>query len=260
MKKLFFTDLDGTALGGGFPVYARLPNRFAAFLDDLAEQGVGWCFNTSWDIKGQWELICNSPVESRPAYLVAEFGRKIARVSGDKLELIQPYCDLMDERVHRYSDTELAPLLNKLNQYFIPDVIHSYGHLFSYTAAKAKTALTMREFADSLQNPAVNAWAVKNKLSVLPAFLGKGVPIREIMRLERLTPDDIWTAGDQLPDLDMMAPDVSKHFVCPANAPDQVKEEVLKRGGRVSTLEFAEGVMDGMQHLMRSAELCQSVS
>ena len=41
---------------------------------------------------------------------------------------------------------------------------------------------------------------------------------------------------------------------------DQVKEEVLKRGGRVSTLEFAEGVMDGMQHLMRSAELCQSIS
>ena len=31
--KLFVTDLDGTALGGGYEPYAKFPDHFSKFLD-----------------------------------------------------------------------------------------------------------------------------------------------------------------------------------------------------------------------------------
>ena len=256
MNNLFVTDLDGTALGGDEPVYERFSAGFAAFLDTLSESGWGWCINTSWNLESQMKLVLSSPVKSRPSYLISEFGRRIARVSGDSFERLEPFCSLMDQRVASYTDTVLVPLLEQLNRSFIPDSIICYGHLFSYTVLKSKTGEELSDFLRICRsNPEISVTGNEKKISVIPSFLGKGVPLREIMRMENLTPDQIWTAGDQLPDLAMMQPSLSGNCVCPANAADEVKSKVLEFGGCVSPLAFGRGVVDAAETMMKRKQI-----
>ena len=59
-KRLFVTDLDGTALGGYEP-YDRLPEKFCALLDRLVDDGWEWALNTTWDPEGQWKWSAKVP-------------------------------------------------------------------------------------------------------------------------------------------------------------------------------------------------------
>jgi hydroxymethylpyrimidine pyrophosphatase-like HAD family hydrolase len=85
-----------------------------------------------------------------------------------------------------------------------------------------------------------------------PSILNKGEPLREIMRLTGLSPEEIVVAGDETADIPMMAPDISKHPVCPSNATDEVKQHVRTAGGIVGTKPYAEGVMEAFNHLLKN--------
>ncbi len=66
--KLFVTDLDGTALDGGYQPYARFPDPFSEFLDYLHDNGCQWAINTTWDVGGQWDIVELSSVKSKPVF------------------------------------------------------------------------------------------------------------------------------------------------------------------------------------------------
>lgn len=242
-KRLFITDLDGTALGGGYPVYARIPECLAETLDLLSENGWDWAINTTWDVEGQWKLVQDSPLKSRPVYLIGEFGRKIATIQDEHLVYLQPWCDDNDRKIRDFTKRKTVPLMNELNRSFVPEKICFYGHLFEYvTAADCRE---LEEFAERYRenedfNIRINP--EKGAFSIRPAFLGKGPPVCEIMKLEHLTPGQVVTAGDEPPDLDMMAPEITTCPICPANADEAVKQHVRNCGGIVADKPYGAGV------------------
>ena len=251
MKRLFVTDLDGTALGGDYPVYARIPECLAETLDYLSENGWDWAINTTWDVEGQWKLVQDSPLKSRPAYLIGEFGRKIATIRDEHLVYLQPWCDDNDRKIRDFTRQKTVPLMNALNQAFVPEKLHFYGHLFEYvTTADCKK---MEEFAERYPEKRdfhIRINPEKRSFSIRPAFLGKGPPVREIMKLEHLTPGQVVTAGDEPPDLEMMVEEITTHPVCPANADEAVKQHVRNRGGIVADKPYGAGVAAALRSIV----------
>ena len=249
MRKLFITDLDGTALGGNYPVYTRFPECFASLLDELTVRGWNWAINSSWDIAGQWKLVQDSPVKSRPAYLIGEFGREIAQLRGGKPELLQPYCADQELRIREFTLRKIIPLQEKLNRKFLPEKIHFYGHLFQYIA---RDETGMKAFAAKYENdPELRISSSERQIIVRPAFLDKGKAVREIMQRERIKPEDIVTAGDEAVDLSMMTPDITLHPICPANAAESVQTFVRNAGGKIAVKSFGAGISEEMRLLLQ---------
>ena len=254
-RHLFITDLDGTALGGGYPVYARIPECLADTLDLLSENGWDWAINTTWDVEGQWQLVQDSPLKSRPAYLIGEFGRKIAVIRDEQLVYLQPWCDDNDRKIRDFTRLKTVPLMNALNQAFVPEKIHFYGHLFEYVAASDSKELA--EFAENYPGNGdfhIRINPERRSFSIRPAFLGKGSPVREIMKLEHLAPDQVVAAGDEPPDLEMMAAEITACPVCPANADETVKEFVRNRGGIVASEPYGAGVAAALRSILSRSQ------
>jgi hydroxymethylpyrimidine pyrophosphatase-like HAD family hydrolase len=242
--KLFIIDLDGTALGGYLP-YVRIPDKFSDFLDDLHRNGCEWAINTTWDPHGQWELVRQSKVKSRPLYYMGEFGRTIA-VDGKKdAEPIKDYMEENNRKLDEIRKKEMDPLFRKIIAKFATEKVHHYGHLFNIMvkkeSAKALTDLVTKE-KENCTGLVINLKEMS--VSARPEFLNKGMPVIEIMKRTGLRPEEILTAGDEKTDIAMMMPDCSKYSVCPANAPDEVKDFVLKKKGHVGTLKFSDGIIE----------------
>jgi hydroxymethylpyrimidine pyrophosphatase-like HAD family hydrolase len=248
MKKLFITDLDGTALGGNSEPYARFPDIFSEFLDSLAARGHGWGVNTTWDVGGQWDLINISSVGSRPEYLMAEFGLRLASVKSGKPEFVQPYTRDMEERLKDIQRRKLNPLIHELTGGFEAARIMFYGHLLSFELAKHENIDKFKQyikkfFADEELICQFNGGI----FSVRPAFMTKARPFSEIS----LSPEQIIVAGDEVTDLAMMQPEIAMHYICPANAVAEVKEHVAKHNGEIGELPYGAGVIQAFQKLSK---------
>jgi len=111
--RLFIFDLDGTALGGYQP-YVRIPDGFSAFLDDLDANGCRWAINTTWDPHGQWELVRQSAVKSRPLFYAGEFGRVLAGDGPDDALPARDYCDANAERLQDVRQRAMMPLFRRV--------------------------------------------------------------------------------------------------------------------------------------------------
>jgi hypothetical protein len=224
MKKLFITDLDGTALGGDYEQYARFPDLFSEFLDSLVAQGYSWGINTTWDVGGQWDLVNISSVKSKPDYLMAEFGLRMASVKSGKPEFIQPYTSNMEDKLKKIRHRKLNPIIHELSGKFDAARLMFYGHLLSFELAKQD-----------------------NMVSARPAFMNKAEPFAEI----NLAPEQIIVAGDEVTDLAMMQPEVAAHYICPANAAPEVKKHVEKHNGEIGTLPYGAGVVEAFDKLSK---------
>lgn len=242
--KLFIIDLDGTALGGYLP-YVRIPDKFSDFLDDLHKNGCRWAINTTWDPHGQWELVRQSKVKSRPLYYMGEFGRVIAVDGKDDAVPLSDYLDENNRRLGEIRKSVMDPLFRKIIAKFAAEKVYHYGHMF-HIIVKDESATA---FADMVNSEKENCAGLvinlkSNSVSARPEFLNKGMPVIEIMRRDGLKPEEILTAGDEKADIAMMDRKCSKYSVCPANAPDEVKNFVLKKKGRVGTLKFSDGIIE----------------
>jgi hypothetical protein len=137
--KLFVIDLDGTSLGGTVP-YARFTQEYSEFLDSLADAGCKWAINTTWDVNGQWDLVMNSPLKSRPSYLIGEYSMSFAAFDqqAGELKLEQEYCDRMQKRLSDFRATGYDELALALQQAVKIEKYHFYGHAFSCEVAKGE--------------------------------------------------------------------------------------------------------------------------
>jgi hypothetical protein len=252
MKKLFITDLDGTALGGGYEPYARFPDFFSEFIDTLAGNGFHWGINTTWDVGGQWDLVKVSSLKSRPDFMMAEFGLRLASPAFDLPEYIQPYTDRMEQRLKEFQYSKFQTLLRELCGNFACARVMYYGHLLCFELAENEDSDAFEAFAEqlSLDTEFISKLSGR-QLSARPAFMNKGEPLREILKLKQLIPEQVIVAGDEVTDLGMMALEIAKHYICPANAAKEVKEHVLMHGGVVGSLEFGAGVVQAFKELAK---------
>ena len=248
MDKLFITDLDGTALGGNYKQYARFPDIFSEFLDSLSEHKYSWGINTTWDVGGQWELVNISNVKSRPEYLMAEFGLRMASVKSGKPEFIQPYTHNMEEKLNDIQCRKLNPVIHELTGSFAAARIMFYGHLLSFELAKHENIDKFKQYIQKVfDDEELICQFNGNIFSVRPAFMTKAKPFSEI----KLPPEQIIVAGDEVTDIAMMQPEIAAHYICPANAAATVKEHVAKHNGAVGELPYSAGVIQAFKKLSK---------
>jgi len=252
MKKLFITDLDGTALGGDYEQYARFPDAFSEFLDSLVAQGCSWGINTTWDVSGQWDLVNISSVKSKPEYLMAEFGRRMAKSTDNGPQFIQPYTDKMAVKLEEFCKHKFSVLIRDICGNFNAERIFYYGHLFQFIVASSDD---LEEFKKFVEKFVVDDKFVCNfkqrSFSVRPAFLNKYAPVKEVQKQIKLSPDQVIVAGDEPADIDMMNSEIATHYICPANANEQVKAHVHKYNGEVAELAYGAGVIQAFNRLSK---------
>lgn len=248
-KKLFVTDLDGTALGGGFLPYSRFPDQFSAFLDRLSKAGWSWAINTTWDPKGQADLVKISRLESRPMFLMGEFGRSLAVLKDGEPVPVEPYTSEREKEMRQFIARKMGPLLTAVSR-FAPARCNFYGHLFQYKLLNPADEPALKEtISEYMRDPELLCRCENASVQARPAFLGKGLILREVCRLGGFAPEDVVVAGDEPTDLDMMNPAFAAHCICPANAAESVKERVRSLGGSVGTLPFGAGVVQAFEDL-----------
>lgn len=253
--KLFITDLDGTALGGGFKPYARIPDDFSSFLDRLSEHGCDWATCTTWEMNVQLQLLQASPVRTAPSFVVVGSGLYLCKLLGDELLKIDPYSLQMQLQLDEIVEAELRPVMRAACTQFDCSKMNFSGSWFSMTVQEEDTERMMEvvgELASQYSNLKFERVPEEQRFYVHPAFMRKGTPVKEILRLTGLTPDDIVVAGDEMMDLHMMTSDVATHVICPSNAHPEVKARVLERGGFVGDGACSVGVMDAFSKLARA--------
>lgn len=250
--ELFVIDLDGTALGGGYLPYARLPDPFSVLLDGLAAKGCRWAVNTTWDVNGQWQLIQGSSVKSRPSFLIAEFGLRVANLGEDGPEYVQPYTSEMERKLIPVQQEALLPLLHALLDRFSPTKVQYYGHLLSFTVADDASDELARYVRDlDVGNGSLTHSLRNGTLSCTPAMLNKGLGLAEVLRLTGIQADRVLIAGDGAADIAMMQPGLAGCAVCPENAESEVKEHVLSLGGEIGKGPGSRGTIDAFAKLAK---------
>lgn len=249
--KLFITDLDGTALGG-FRPYSRFPDVFSEFLDKLDKHGCKWATNTAWEAKPQIDLILGSTVKRMPAYVSGAVSLELAVLKGDQLENVQPYTDIMREKLEMVHDSCLNSFIKDICSKFDSIFLQYNESWFAFTPyeeqVEALFAYIEEKYPDRSQLM-IQLIPEEKRIIALPAFLTKDVVVREISKLMGLTAEDIVVAGDSEMDLAMMKPDVAKYCICPNNASEQVKKWVRENGGVVGSKDYGPGTIEAFEKL-----------
>lgn len=248
--KLFVTDLDSTALGGGHRPYARFPDAFSGFLDKLGSRGCRWAINTTWDVNGQWELVLGSSVKSEPLFLMGELGHRLAAIENGEPVFVEPFTSDTEREVAVIREKYLYPLVKDISGRFSPEKSHFYGHLFDFRAAEPESGKFL-DYVSGKYSSDENLFCRYSEKGIVayPAFLNKGRSLKEAVKIGGFSPEDVVIAGDNESDTAMMARELSTHAVCPENAGEDVKRHVLGMGGVVGRGECAEGVIDAFNRL-----------
>jgi len=252
-RKLFIFDLDGTALIPGREPYARLPDSFSEFLDAISADGWMWGINSTWDVLGQLRLVLVSNVKSRPSFLMGELGMRLAAVDDSHIEFIQPYTGNMERKVQEIVEKELYAIMNRICSRFHPSRMHFYGHLFDFTVDEKEKA-EFDDFTSKITSGGLVTGKGAGRFTAYPAILNKAEPVREIMEITGLSPEDVVVAGDEVADIPMMNPCISKYPICPSNAHEEVKKHVKSSGGIVGIKPHAAGVIEAF------CQFCESKS
>lgn len=249
--KLFVTDLDGTALGGGFEPYARFPDPFSEFLDKLHSKGCKWAINTTWDPHGQWQLTLASSVKSRPEYFMGELGYRIGLLKDGKLEMLHSYNDMMKEKVAKANEKLIYPFIKDICSKFTPEKIFFYGHLFQFIA-KDEDKDRLAEYVNEKysEHEGIKCSCKKGSVSCCPDFLKKSLNLAEVVERMKLRPEEIVIAGDEAADITMMEPEsLAANAVCPENAADKVKEHVESIDGVIGVFHSGLGIINAFEKL-----------
>ncbi len=249
--RLFITDLDGTALGGEFEPYARLPEPFCCFLDRLSDNGCEWAINTTWDIGGQWDLVMDSPVKSKPTYLMAEFGLRMAEVAREGPTLVQPYTDENERKLAAFNKEIGYEMVRDICNRLCAAKMMFYGHLFSFTSIpeeEAELQSYVRESYGSM--PEIDIKSNGNQFSFRPSFLSKGNAVREVVRLTGLRSDDVIVAGDERDDISMVGQGAAGLLIGPENCVAEVQQEIVAMNGVVGKGHGCLGVINAFEKLV----------
>ena len=250
--KLFITDLDGTALGGNFEPYVRFPEPFCHFLDKLVDNGCKWALNTTWDVDGQWDLVMDSPVKSRPTYLMAEYGLRMSEVIGESHSYIQPYTEDNNLKLAAFNKEIGYGIVSDVCSKFSAAKIMFYGHLFNFVSIPEEAEALVAYVNDKYANISeIEMKSNKDQFSFRPAFLNKGNAVKNLMQLAGLSSDEVVAAGDEVADIGMINEGAAGFLIGPENSAPKVKQAIAKSGGEIGKGHACLGVIDAFDLLAK---------
>ena len=75
----------------------------------------------------------------------------------------------------------------------------------------------------------------------------------EVARHFGLPADRVFAIGDSHNDFEMLSPNVSSMFACPANAVPEIRTHVSNGGGHICLLAHSEGCAEALEHFFGTA-------
>lgn len=79
----------------------------------------------------------------------------------------------------------------------------------------------------------------------------KGSALQELANLLAVDVNQIFAAGDNYNDLQMLDPQVAKYIACPSNALDPIKDHVRNVGGFVASHPASCGMLEALNHFFK---------
>lgn len=259
--KLFVFDWDGTALGGHLP-YDQFPKPFAAFLDALDRQGIGWATNTTWAVESQHAVIERSRVKSDPAFLSGGTGLFLATLRRGRLTHDARY-EAKILKCQKAFHARQWPSIREHFQILLKrGLVDSLSYNFfppqcmlSFTCKPRNGKKVLSVMAPLLDS---GDYYTSQELTgsvagatLIPHFMNKRGVIATMQERLRLTAENTLVAGDGINDLPMFDPGIARWAVCPENADPRVKDAVRAMGGIVATKRYSWGVMEGARKILR---------
>ena len=250
MKKLFMTDLDYTALGG-FEPYRRIPDPYSRFLDRLSATGWDWAINSAWDVPDQLDLIQQSAVKSRPAFLIGKYGGVMYQLENETLRAVEPYTAEHYSLLLQWGRDTAFPLIHALAVNYEWIKISYQIHAFSCHMENIHRIENLPCVQEALQKERIDLRFRDNMCHVSPGkTVSKGMPV-DYLR-EKFGYGFIACAGDGIPDRRMM--EHAQLKLAPANAKPELKEFLRQNGGFIGPGDYCTGVIEAFEHGMRQTE------
>jgi len=258
--KLLVFDMDGTALGGHVP-YEQFPKPFVKLLHELAKAGISWATNTTWSTAGQMPVIAASGLKAKPAFLTGATGLQFATVQRGKFVPDKAHDEKIKRREARFRKKNWPLIKSVLTTLVKEDLAERLVYNFwrqstmELSWKKGVAARAWQVVGPLLDSGEYYSFSSDRKgttATLLPKFMNKGEPMKELHRRLKIGPENIIVAGDGSNDLHMFEPRLAKWMVCPANASPLVKKKVLRFGGIVARKKFSWGVIEGVRKILAS--------
>jgi hydroxymethylpyrimidine pyrophosphatase-like HAD family hydrolase len=256
MIKLISTDFDGT-LFAEFedpPVPLALQKLIAG----LQGQGAKWVINTGRDLSSLMEGLGRAHLLVKPDYLVLVereiYGHSNSQYVGDAAW--NRDCDKAHAELFRRVRADVPRLRAWVEERFGALFYEDAYSPFCLVAERNDEAEVIHQYLTDYCRTVPHLALVRN--DVCSRFsheaFNKGTALSEIARQLRITPDEIFAAGDHLNDLPMLLRRHARWLAAPANAIEAIKEAVRDQNGFVSELSHGHGVAEGLERSMLNSK------
>ena len=247
--RLISTDFDGTIHEdfADSPIPAALEDRLAA----LQARNVKWVINTGREMSSLMETLGRSGVRVRPEYLIL-VEREIFRNDHGHYVPVEPWnthCGRDHAELFSELAGEISGLVDSLSRRFDASFYEDpWSPLCVVARSNAQMDTIEAELGDLCRtHPQVTS--VRNDIYIRLSHVGysKGTALGELQRLLGIGAAETFAAGDHLNDLPMLDPRYAHHLAAPTNAIPQVREQVLRHGGRVMTGRAGHAVLAALE-------------
>lgn len=252
MIKLVVTDFDGTI----FNEFESPPVPIA-FQDQIRQMqaaGCQWIVATGRDMSSLMEAIARAKLGVEPDWVVL-VEREIYQRQGSQFAPVQPWNDQCTS-VHAELFAQIAkdvPLLLKHINTNHKAVVYSdrYSPICIIGDNNHEADKVYRFLCDYAMH-VPHLTVVRNDVYMRFAHesFNKGSAVDHIRNALKLSPEQVFIAGDHLNDIPMLKPAYGRWLAAPSNAVPEVKAHLLAHGGYISPLQAGLGTYDALTRYM----------
>jgi len=253
--KLISTDFDGTI----FAEFENppIPQELQEIIGELQAQGVKWVINTGRDMSGLMEALGRAKISVEPDYLVL-VEREIHCHDGVRfmgLEEWNSECTRSHDQLFARITDDLPRITEWINQRFHATVYEDPFSPFCLIAGNRSDAETINQYLEVYCQGIPNLTVVRNDVysRFSHAAYNKGAALAELTRRLKLTPAEVFAAGDHWNDLPMLTRQYAHWLSSPSNAIEPVKAQVRAQGGHISERHCGFGTAEGLRKCLEGS-------
>ena len=247
--KLISTDFDGT-------LYAEfdsppIPLELQELIGDLQAKGAKWVINTGREMTSLMLALNDAKLKVHPDYLVL-VEREIHVRTGTHYTGLDDWnanCLKSHAELFKRVQEDVPRLAEWVRARFSATVYSDVYSPFCFIAGDNKEADIIHNFLNEYCVSIPNLVVVRNDIYARfsHADYNKGTALMELARRLKISPDEIFAAGDHLNDLPMLSRKCARWVAAPSNAVEEVKKAVRRENGFVSELSHGRGVADALR-------------
>jgi len=253
--KLISTDFDGTI----FAEFENppIPEKLQQIIGDLQSQGVKWVINTGRDMSGLMEALGRAKISVEPDYLVL-VEREIHSHDGVKFVGLREW-NAECTRAHDQLFTRVVPDLPRItewiNQRFHATVYEDPFSPFCLIAGNRGDVEAINQYLEEYCQTVPDLTVVRNDVysRFSHAAYNKGAALAELSRRLKITPAEVFAAGDHWNDLPMLSRKYAHWLASPSNAIEPVKAQVRAQGVHISELHCGFAIAEALQMYFEKA-------